>query len=99
MSATSRSPWLTLHAVLVFAFVYLPIVVLIVYSFNGGGVGGFPPHNLSLNWYRRLLEDGAIWTSVLNSLILAFAAMAISLIFGVPAALALDRASFPGKAL
>src|ERR1700724_2069892 len=46
-----------------------------------------------------LFADGAIWDSVLNSLIVAFAAMAISLTFGVPAALALDRAQFPGKAL
>ncbi len=36
---------------------------------------------------------------MLNSLLVAFAAMAISLAFGIPAALALDRANFPGKAL
>ena len=46
-----------------------------------------------------LFADDAIWTSVLNSLLVAFAAMAISLTFGIPAALALDRANFPGKAL
>jgi spermidine/putrescine transport system permease protein len=83
----------------VFGFLYLPIVTLIVYSFNGSGVGGFPPHNLTLNWYRLLFADDAIWTSVLNSLLVAFAAMAISLAFGIPAALALDRANFPGKVL
>jgi len=83
----------------VFAFLYLPIAVLTLYSFNGQGVGGFPPHNLTLDWYRMLFGDGAIWDSVFNSLQVAFAAMAISLMFGVPAALALDRAQFPGKAL
>ncbi len=46
-----------------------------------------------------LFADGAIWTSVVNSLIVAFAAIAISLTLGIPAALALDRAKFPGKAL
>lgn len=95
----SRSPGLLLHAVLVFAFLYLPIVILILYSFNGQGVGGFPPHNLTLNWYRILFADGAIWDSVFNSFQVAVAAMAIALIFGIPAALALDRANFPGKAL
>jgi len=94
---TSR--WLPWHALAVFAFLYLPIVTLIVYSFNGPGVGGFPPRNLTLDWYRVLFADDAIWTSVLNSLLVAFAAMAISLAFGIPAALALDRANFPGKAL
>lgn len=91
--------WLLFHAVVVFAFLYLPIAVLILYSFNGQGVGGFPPRDLTLSWYRILFADGSIWDSVLNSLEVALAAMAISLAFGIPAALALDRAEFPGKAL
>jgi len=102
VSAAANSPrsrWLLAHAAVVFGFLYLPIAVLILYSFNGQGVGGFPPRNLTLDWYRMLFADGAIWDSVFNSLQVAFAAMAISLMFGVPAALALDRAQFPGKAL
>jgi spermidine/putrescine transport system permease protein len=95
----SNSRWLPWHAIGVFGFLYLPIVTLIVYSFNGAGVGGFPPRNLTLDWYRMLFADDAIWESVLNSLVVAFAAMAISLAFGIPAALALDRANFPGKTL
>src|SRR5579863_4043189 len=99
MSATRiNSRWLPWHAIIVFGFLYLPIVTLIVYSFNGAAVGGFPPHNLTLDWYRMLFADEAIWESVLNSVVVAFAAMAISLTFGIPAALALDRANFPGKA-
>ncbi|MFL6304744.1 MAG: ABC transporter permease [Candidatus Sulfotelmatobacter sp.] len=93
------SRWLPIHAVAVFAFLYLPIAVLILYSFNRQGVGGFPPHHLTLDWYRILFADDAIWDSVLNSVEVAFAAMAIALAFGIPAALALDRAQFPGKAL
>ena len=98
-SNSARSPFLLAHTLAVFAFLYLPIAVLILYSFNGQGVGGFPPHNLTLDWYRTLFGDGTIWDSVLNSLQVALAAMAISLAFGIPAALALDRAQFPGKAL
>jgi spermidine/putrescine transport system permease protein len=94
-----RPRLLTAHALAVFAFLYLPIAVLIIYSFNGQGVGGFPPRDLTLNWYRILFNDGAIWDSVLNSLMVALAAMVIALAFGIPAALALDRAQFPGKAL
>jgi spermidine/putrescine transport system permease protein len=93
------STWLFLHASAVFAFLYLPIAVLILYSFNGQGVGGFPPHHLTLDWYRILFADGAIWDAVLNSLQVALAAMLISLALGIPAALALDRVQFPGKAL
>src|SRR3954463_950971 len=93
------SRWLTFYAFFVFAFLYLPIAVLILYSFNGQGVGGFPPRNLTLDWYRILFSDAAIWDAVLNSLQVALGAMTISLAFGIPAALALDRAQFPGKAL
>ncbi|MGB2622362.1 MAG: ABC transporter permease [Candidatus Acidiferrum sp.] len=98
-SRVRRSPLLAFYAALVFAFVYLPIVVLILYSFNRDGVGGFPPRNFTLDWYRQLFADGAIWDSVLNSLIVASGAVALSLTLGLLAALALDRASFPGKAL
>ena len=96
---SERSGWLLAHAAAVFAFLYLPIGVLIIYSFNGPGVGGFPPRDLTFNWYRTLFGDGAIWDSVFNSLQVAVAAVVISLALGIPAALALDRAHFPGKAL
>jgi len=94
-----KSPWLRVHGLAVFGFLYLPIVVLIVYSFNGEGVGGFPPRNLTLKWYQILFQDGPIWDAVVNSLMVAAAAMVIALAFGIPAALALDRAQFPGKAV
>src|ERR1700730_11283935 len=94
-----RTPGLTIFSTLVFAFLYLPIIALVVYSFNGPGVGGFPPRDLTLHWYRDLLEDAALWNSVLNSLIIAFAATAVALVFGLCAALALDRVAFPGRNL
>src|SRR6267154_1631612 len=97
--AVQKSRWLPVHTAAVYAFLYLPIATLIVYSFNGAGVGGFPPRDLTLNWYRILLQDDAILVSVQNSLIVAVAAVGIALGFGVPAALALDRADFPGKAV
>ncbi len=94
-----RSPMLGFYSFLVFAFLYLPIVVLIVYSFNHDGVGGFPPKHLTLQWYRLLFTDSAIWDSVLNSLLVAIGAVVLSLTLGLLAALALDRATFPGKSI
>jgi spermidine/putrescine transport system permease protein len=102
MSAKIQSrltPLLTGYAALVFAFIYLPILVLILYSFNRDGVGGFPPRHFTFEWYRQLFSDGPIWDSVLNSLSVASGSVALSLILGLLAALALDRANFPGKAL
>jgi spermidine/putrescine transport system permease protein len=97
--SNARAPILTACAIFIFAFIYLPIVVLIVYSFNRDGVGGFPPQHLTLDWYRQLFRDGDIWDAVLNSVIVAAASVALALTLGLLAALALDRADFPGKAL
>jgi spermidine/putrescine transport system permease protein len=103
MSDTSRisrrAPFLALYAIFVFAFLYLPIAVLILYSFNRDGVGGFPPKHFTIDWYRQLFVDGPMWDSVLNSLLVALGAVALALLLGLLAALALDRADFPGKSL
>ncbi len=90
---------LSIYAALVFIFIYLPVVVLILYSFNREGVGGFPPRHFTLDWYRQLFADASIWDAVENSLIVAAGSVALALTLGLLAALALDRASFPGKAL
>ena len=97
-SATSRV--LAAYAALVFAFIYSPIAVLVVYSFNRDGVGGFPPRHFTFDWYRQLFSsDTAIWDSVLNSLLVAAGAVLVSLLLGLLAALALDRVDVPAKAL
>jgi spermidine/putrescine transport system permease protein len=97
--SSTRAPFLRVYATLVYGFLYFPIVVLVIYSFNGSGVGGFPPAGWTLDWYRQLFQDGPLWDAVLNSFIVAVIAVGISLTLGLPAALALDRAQFPGKAL
>jgi spermidine/putrescine transport system permease protein len=95
-----RAPLLlSVYAFLVYAFLYFPIIVLVVYSFNGSGVGGFPPARWTLDWYRQLFGDGALWEAVWNSVVVAAVAVTIALGLGLPAALALDRTDFPGKAL
>ena len=84
---------------LVFCFLYLPIAVLIVYSFNGAGVGGFPPRDLTLDWYRMLFADGAIWESVGNSLMVAVVAVAIALALEFRLRWRWIARNFPGKTL
>jgi spermidine/putrescine transport system permease protein len=96
---SGRARLLGAYAFFVYAFLYLPIVVLVVYSFNASGVGGFPPSGWTLDWYRQLFADGPLWDAVLNSFIVAIAAVLISVCLGLPAALALDRSDFPGKAV
>ena len=97
MNPVRRPVALTAFTACAYGFLYFPIVVLIVYSFNRDGVGGFPPRHLTFDWYRVLFADSAMWISVENSIIVALAAVVISVLIGFPAAYALDRYSFPGK--
>jgi spermidine/putrescine transport system permease protein len=90
-------PWLAGYSAVVYAFLYLPILVLVIYSFNGQGIGGFPPRGWTLKWYATLFADAELWNTVRNSLLVALAGVAISIGLGLPAALALDRTGFPGK--
>jgi ABC-type spermidine/putrescine transport system permease subunit II len=65
IAATRRAPLLTAYATLVFAFIYLPIVVLIAYSFNRDGVGGFPPRHFlpftGINNSSPTAQSGKQW--------------------------------------
>ncbi len=85
---SSRLPattvWLTL------LFFYLPILVLVVNSFNahkyGGSWDGF-----TLKWYVRLFEDRAVWHALGNSLVVALASTIVSTVLGTVAAYAMSR--------
>lgn len=74
---------------LVFAFLYAPIVVMIVYSFNSiksrSVFSGF-----SLQWYQELFKDEVIMNSLYTSLILAVAAALISTVIGTMAAVGIN---------
>ena len=82
-NATRRAPLLGAYTLAVFAFLYLPIAVLVLYSFNKDGVGGFPPKHFTLDWYRQLFRDASIWDSFLNSLLVAVAAVVLALTLGL----------------
>ncbi len=81
---------------LVFAFLYLPILALVVLSFNDNrlvGVWG----GASLRWYRELATDAAVLSALRNSLIVAFASTIIATVLGTAAALSLERFRWRGQ--
>ncbi|MBM3294804.1 MAG: ABC transporter permease subunit [Candidatus Aminicenantes bacterium] len=84
----SRLPFAVLAFVLV--FFYLPILILVVNSFNasrfGSGWQGF-----SLRWYVRLFQEAEIWQAARNTLVIAVSVTLVSLVLGTTAALALHR--------
>lgn len=84
-------------AACVVAFLYLPIVVLIVFSFNDNQVTTLPLRAFTLHWYESAFANQDLLRALGNSLYVAVAATLICVAFGVPAAIALDRVEFPGK--
>lgn len=84
---------------LVLIFLYLPVVVLIIFSFNDNVVTTLPLRGFTLGWYQKLFANEDMLAAIANSFYVASAATLLTLLIGVPAAFALDRASFPGKAV
>ena len=83
-------------AIAVFLFLYLPIFILVIYSFNANKIVGVWT-GFSLEWYRVLLHDAAIGSALRVSLWVATWSTLISTILGTLAALVLERYRFRGK--
>ncbi len=98
-----RSPWLTLSALAVYFFLYAPIVVLIVYSFNASrtnvvfeGVVNRGPCG-PFYWFCQLADNNDVLEAARNTLIIAVTTSVVATTIGTMAALALQRYSFPFK--
>jgi putrescine transport system permease protein len=94
-----RSTWLLTVAAFGYAFLYLPILSVMVYSFNDSRLvtlwGGF-----SLRWYRALLENEEILSAALLSLQIAFVSATVATLLGTLVGLALNRLGrFKGRTL
>lgn len=84
-------------AAFVLAFIYLPMVVVVLYSFNPESVNVFPMPGFSLRWYKIMAENETLISALKISLSIAIGGTIIGLLLGVPGALALARYDFPGK--
>jgi spermidine/putrescine transport system permease protein len=84
----SRLPMIVTGLVLV--FFYLPILILIVNSFNASRFSS-SWQGFSLKWYARLLHEPEIWAAARNTLVIAFGVTLIALVLGTTSALALHR--------
>lgn len=86
------------HSWMVYFFLYAPIVILIIFSFNAGRHASVW-EGFSLGWYAKLIENKLLIKSVKNSLLVAGATTVLSTTIGTLAALALGRSTFRGKGL
>jgi putative spermidine/putrescine transport system permease protein len=82
---------------LVMGFIYLPLVVIVMASFNASKIASWPIERYSTHWYRLAWGDGRAHDALINSLKVATAATAIALVLGTMAAFALSRFRFFGR--
>jgi spermidine/putrescine transport system permease protein len=85
-------------SVLVYLFLYLPLVVIVLYSFSAGRIATWPIEDYTLDWYRELRVDREIMDGIKLSMRIGAISAMLAVVLGTSAALAIDRFDFPGKA-
>lgn len=93
----TRRLWLRLWLLAVFVFLYAPIVILVVFSFNDSR-RNIVWQGFTTEYYGLAVRNAALIEAFANSLIIAFVSTVLSTIIGALLALALWRFRFPGKA-
>jgi putative spermidine/putrescine transport system permease protein len=88
---------LTLWAVGVVLFLWLPLGIILVYAFNTSNIQSWPIPGVTLRWFRVAWNDPDARDALLLSLKAAFAATAIALVLGTMAAVAISRFQFFGR--
>jgi spermidine/putrescine transport system permease protein len=86
-------------SVLIYAFLYFPLVVVVLYSFSATRVNVFPLEGYTLDWYREMARDDEIRAAIKLSVRVGLTAAGLAVVLGTLAAFALDRFAFRGKGL
>jgi spermidine/putrescine transport system permease protein len=94
-----RGPWLAIVYWVTIAITLVPIVYMIVYSFNDAPTNrlSFAWNGFTTYWYANLVNVSGLGAAFVTSVVVAFLAAIISVAVGLPLALALERYRFPGR--
>ncbi|NUS68499.1 MAG: ABC transporter permease [Ensifer adhaerens] len=87
------------YLVLVYAFIFLPVAVLVLFSFQDGRLPVPPFNGFSLQWYEAVFADRKLMAALGNSMVVALVSSVISVLLGFLAAYALARYKLPGSVL
>lgn len=88
-----------LYMAVLYAFIFLPVAVLVLFSFQGGRLPVPPFNGPSLKWYAQVLSDRDLMAALGNSFLVALISSATALALGFLAAVALARYRLPGSIL
>ena len=81
----------------VLSFLYLPLLIVAINAFNVSGFMAWPPPGFSLRWFSEALANETIIQAFGTSVVAALGAVAIALVLGTLAAMAVQRFSFFGR--
>jgi ABC-type spermidine/putrescine transport system permease subunit II len=84
---------------LVIVFLYAPIVILLIFSFNNSALPSFPLSGFTLHWYHEFIDNADLRASLETSAIIAALTSLGAVVLGTLASIALTRRRFRGKAL
>lgn len=88
-----------LYLVAIYGFIFLPVAVLVLFSFQDGRLPVPPFNGFSLQWYESVFADRRLMAALANSLMVAVVSSVISCLLGFLAAYALARYRLPGSVL
>jgi spermidine/putrescine transport system permease protein len=88
---------LLIPAAITFVLIYLPLVSVVLFSFNASSAPVMPIQHLTGSWYSELFRDAEIQTACLNTLKLGIATVVISLALASSGALGMRGRRFPGR--
>src|SRR2546425_4892543 len=86
-------------SVLVFAFLYVPLFLIVLYAFNKTNINSWPFPGFSTKWFDKLLHDSVPKDAALLSVKIALASTSLALLLGTSMAFAFARFRFFGREL
>jgi putative spermidine/putrescine transport system permease protein len=92
-----KSKGLTAFVILVYAFLFVPIIIITLTSFGTDSYVVFPPRGFTLRWYETVFQTESFMRTFRISLMVSIPATLIALVLGIPGAYALSRYRFPGQ--
>jgi spermidine/putrescine transport system permease protein len=95
MSEKKQPLWLRIYTLLAYFYLYFPILILIIFSFNTMKLN-IRWQAFTLNWYKVLFNDQQVLQATRNTLIIAIVSTIVATMIGTLAALAMQRYHFPG---
>lgn len=98
MQKTWRSSVLLAYSLAVLAFLYLPLIILALYSFNDSRINAVWT-GFTLKWYQALFQNTRVLEALTNTLIIGFFSTIISTALGTMAAIAMHRYRYKFKAV